>query len=130
MTAAAFPACALDAEGQRSRADEFRALLAPAVRAVRRSGATAEIDLALDAGGRQRLEGLLERERECCTFWRFSLAPRPGGGLLLEVRAEPPHEPALEAFLSLAHLRQARAGSHRRVRVGANPPARADGDTG
>ena len=93
-------ACSLDAEGLATRAAGLRAMLAPNVRAVRRSGARAEIDLALDAAGERALSELLDLERECCPFWRFSLARRPGGLVRLGVRAESPHEAALDAFLT------------------------------
>ena len=85
-----------------TRATDFRTLLAPNLRALRRTRAGAEIDLALDAGQERALAELLDRERECCPFWWFSLTRRSPRLVRLTVRAEAPHEDALEAFLTLA----------------------------
>jgi DNA-binding transcriptional MerR regulator len=94
-------ACSLEPEGMARRADDFRALLVPALRGLSRSGATAELDLALDAAGERSLAALLRLERECCPFWRFSLTRRSDRLVRLRVRAEPPYEAAVEAFLTL-----------------------------
>lgn len=94
-------ACSLDPDGMARRATDFRALLAPNLRALRRTRAGAQIDLTLDAADERALARLLELERECCPFWRFALTRRSARLVGLEVRAEPPHEDALEAFLTL-----------------------------
>ncbi len=94
-------ACSLERDGMARRAGEFRALLAPALRGLSRSGATAELDLALDPAGERSLAALLALERECCPFWRFSLTRRSARRVRLRVGAEPPYEAALDAFLSL-----------------------------
>lgn len=101
-----FPACSLDAEGMATRAADFSALLAPNLRGVRRQGARAEIDLALDAAEERDLARLLELERECCPFWRFSLTRRSGRLVRLDVRAEAPYEAALDAFLTFTGHRE------------------------
>ena len=101
-----FPACSLDAEGMATRAADFSALLAPNLRGVRRQGARAEIDLALDAAEERDLARLLELERECCPFWRFSLTRRSGRLVRLDVRAEAPYEAALDAFLAFTGHRE------------------------
>jgi hypothetical protein len=94
-------ACSLEPDGMTRRADDFRGLLAPALRGLSRSGATAELVLALDAAGERSLAALLRLERECCPFWRFSLTRRSDRLVRLRVRAEPPYEAAVEAFLTL-----------------------------
>lgn len=88
-----------------ARATEFRALLTPNLLDLRRSGGAAELDLALDGTQERALAELLVLERECCPFWRFSLARRSAGLVRLGVRAEPPHEAALDAFLTLVRDR-------------------------
>jgi DNA-binding transcriptional MerR regulator len=103
-----FPACSLGAEGMAARAADLRALLAPNLRGIRQEGARAEIDLALDAAEERELARLLELERECCSFWRFSLTRRSARLVRLDVAAEAPHEPALDAFLTLTGHREDR----------------------
>lgn len=93
--------CSLDAGAAAQRAADFRAVLAPNLRGLERSGASAVLDLALGVRGEAALSELLRLERECCPFWRFRLTRVSARRLRLEVRAEPPHEAALEAFLSL-----------------------------
>lgn len=94
-------ACSLDRDGIARRATDFRALLAPNLRDLRRTGTGAELDLALDAVDERALAGLLELERECCPFLRFALTRRSARLVSLTVSADAPHEDALEGFLTL-----------------------------
>ncbi len=98
-------ACSLDRDGQARRVAELRGLLAPELRALRRTGAAAQLDLALDPSGERALAALLELEAECCPFWRFSLTRRGPDLVRLDVAAAAPHEAAIDAFLTLARDR-------------------------
>lgn len=98
-------ACSLEPDGMAQRAADFRAILAPALRDLRRAHATAELDLALDPAQERALAELLRLERECCPFWRFRLTRRSARFVRLRVRAEAPHEAALDAFLTLTRER-------------------------
>lgn len=98
-------ACSLEPDGMAQRAADLRAILAPALRDLRRSGSAAELDLALDASQERTLAELLRLERECCPFWRFRLSRRSARLIRLQVRAEAPHEAALDAFLTLTRQR-------------------------
>ena len=97
--------CSLDADGATARAAEFRALLAPNLRRLDRSGASAVLDLELGARAERSLDELLRLERECCPFWRFELTRRSPRRVTLHVSAEAPNENALDAFLSLTGSR-------------------------
>jgi len=114
VTAQDFPACSLDADGMSRRAAELRTLLAPHATAIRRSGPRAEIDLSLDPVQERALAELLRLERECCPFWRFSLSRRSARLVRLEVGADAPHEPALDAFLTLVAAVPAAAAQPKR----------------
>jgi hypothetical protein len=103
-------ACSLDRDGQARRVAELRGLLAPGLRALRRTGAAAQLDLALGPSGERALAALLELEAECCPFWRFSLTRRAPGLLRLDVRAAEPHEAAIDAFLTLTRPAPRRRG--------------------
>ncbi len=94
-------ACSLDADGMAARASEIRALLAPNLRELRRTASAAQLDFDLDEGDERARARLLDLERECCPFWRFSLTRRAPDLVRLDVRAEAPYEPAVEAFLTL-----------------------------
>jgi DNA-binding transcriptional MerR regulator len=98
-------ACSLDADGAAARATDFRALLGPNLRGLERTGSGAVLDLQLGARAERSLAELLRLERECCPFWRFTLTRRTPRRVTLEVRAEAPHEEALDAFLSLTGSR-------------------------
>ncbi|MEZ0285641.1 MAG: MerR family transcriptional regulator [Thermoleophilia bacterium] len=98
-------ACSLDPDGMAQRAADLRGILAPALRDLRRAGAAAELDLALDSAEERALAELLRLERECCPFWRFSLSRRSARLVRLRVRAEAPYEAALDALLSLTRER-------------------------
>ncbi len=95
-------ACSLDAGAAARRAADFRALLGPRLRRLRRDGASAVLDLEMGVRAERELAGLLELERECCPLWRFALTRRSPRRVRLEVAAEPPFGDALDAFLSLA----------------------------
>lgn len=98
-------ACSLDAGAAARRAADFRALLAPRLRALTREGSRAVIDLEMGVRAERQLTGLLGAERDCCPFWRFTLTRRSPRRVLLEVRAEAPFEGALDAFLELTGSR-------------------------
>lgn len=106
-------ACSLDTAGAGARAADFRALLAPNLRGLERSGSSAVLDLQLGSRAERSLAELLRLERECCPFWRFALTRRSPRRVVLEVRAEPPHEDALDAFLSLTGSRAAQERTFR-----------------
>jgi hypothetical protein len=90
----------LDADGKSCRAAEFQrpaphATALSAFRSPRR-------DRPLPRPVQERaLAELLRLERECCPFWRLSLNRRSARLVRLEVAADAPHEPALDAFLTL-----------------------------
>lgn len=65
--------CSLDADGMAIRATAFREILAPNLRGLHRRGADARLELALDHAQEREPERLLDLERACCPFWRFSL---------------------------------------------------------
>ena len=69
-------ACSLDANGAAARAADFRALLAPNLRGLERTGTSAILDLQLGLRAERSLAELLRLERECCPFWRFELTRR------------------------------------------------------
>lgn len=98
---ASITACSLDAGAATQRAADFRALMAPNLRGLRRAGGSAVLNLALGVRGERALGDLLRLERECCPFWQFSLTRTSPRRIRLDVRAEAPHEAALDAFLSL-----------------------------
>lgn len=105
-------ACSLGPDGMAARAAEFRALLEPNLRALARSGpGAARLDLDLGAAAERALARLLELERQCCPFWRFTLTRRGRRSVRLDVRAESPNEPALDAFLSLTRPGPGGAGA-------------------
>lgn len=95
------PPASLDAPQRRLRADEFGAPLGPNLVDVERGSGHLILALDLDPDARQELAQLLGRERECCSFWRFSLAPTASGPTRLSVEVTPGHEPALEALAEL-----------------------------
>lgn len=97
----AFASCSLDAQRRRRRADEFAALLVPSLVALARQPGCLTLDLDLDADALLELGQLLGRERECCSFWRFSLTPTAGGPSRLRVEVTPGHQDALEALAEL-----------------------------
>lgn len=117
-------ACSLDRDGQARRVDELRALLPPSLRALRRTGAAAQLDLALGPSGERALAALLELEAECCPFWRFRLARLEPGLVRLDVAAAEPHEAAVDAFLTLARPSPAgRLGVRQAAPAAAGRPA-------
>ena len=95
-------ACSLDSGAAARRAADFRGILAPRLRGLTRDGAAAILDLEMGVRAERELAGLLELERECCPFWRFTLTRRSPRRARLEVTAAAPFEAALDAFLSLA----------------------------
>jgi hypothetical protein len=97
----AFASCSLDAQQRRLRADEFAALLVPNLVDLERRPEGLTLALDLDADTLHQLTQLLGRERECCSFWRFALAPVGSGPARLSVEVTSGHEPALEALAAL-----------------------------
>ena len=108
-------ACSLDGDAATRRAGEFRALLSPHLRRPPRDGAVAVLDLEMGVRAERDLSLQLERERECCPFWRFALTRRSPRRVRLEVAAEAPFGDALDAFLALAG---AEAGGEPPLRAG------------
>ena len=76
------------------------------LRRLERTGASAVLDLELGVRAERSLADLLRLERECCPFWRFEMTRRSPRRVTLLVRAEAPHEDALDALLSLTGSRE------------------------
>jgi hypothetical protein len=99
-------ACTLPTAEQPLRLAEFDDLFAGSVRDVERLTPTrTRVHLAGADGLAATVRDLTARETECCSFFRFTVTPRPvgaGEAVTLDVEVPPQYAEVLEALSRMA----------------------------
>lgn len=91
-------ACTLSGDGQTARYAEWAELFAQATGQTAADGG-ADITFPADPDLAGRLAALAAREKECCSFFAFTLDMTAAGSIILHVRAPQGAEPLVAALL-------------------------------
>lgn len=90
-------ACSLSSAEQPARVAEWDAIFGNGVRSVRPVDGGLRLDLVPGIGRASRVADLADLEAQCCRFFRFDLVIADDT-LALTVRADPRHQPVVEAL--------------------------------
>jgi hypothetical protein len=89
-------ACTLPTAERRLRIAECDRLVGEAVRSVSRSTAT-QLDVVISPTAAWVFRDLVQREADCCSFFRFNFEPA-GDEVLLRISVPPAHAEVLDAL--------------------------------